>query len=216
MGFSIFELIVAVSIFVILTMTFLFNYRTFDRRVLVNVLAHQIAGWVHDAQVSAMSIKRAKNAEGRFPGYGLYFDTTTNKKFVYFADLNGDRLYTPYTLPAKCGDPLEECEQEIILLQGNAITSVCGDQPSPKNPPSTQSADCPSVIPGSPMIYSTNEAHILFARPNPFDATIFGDFDDTLIPPARTPHSHVEVKVASPKGYTHTITIWITGQVSIR
>ena len=212
-GFSIIELIVAVSIFVILTTTFLINYGSFDRRVTINLLAHQIATWVHDAQVSAMSIRRAKNEEGRFPGYGLYFDTSTNNKFVFFADLNGNRLYNPYDPDgAKCGDPLEECEQEIILLHGNTLQSVCGDMPSESGQP----FDCTSASSGSLLLYSNDVTHVLFARPNPFDATIFGDLNTAVDPQVPTAHSHVEVTITSPKGYRHTITIWITGQVSIR
>ena len=62
-GFSLVELVVAVSILIILTLTFLFSYSSFDRRVTVDILAHQIAVWIHDAQVSAMSVRRAANEQ---------------------------------------------------------------------------------------------------------------------------------------------------------
>ncbi len=202
-GFSIIELLVAVGIFMVLSATFLFNYGTFDRRVTVDILAHQIAGWVRDAQVSAMSVKRARNDAGKFPGYGLYFDATKKDRFVFFADLDGDRLYDPYT--SKCGAVSEECEQEIVLLHGNTIDSICGDANS------GSSLSCTSVNPGNPSLYTTDFAHIVFTRPNPFDATILGDPETTP-----TEHSHVEITIASPRGYRHTITIWITGQVSVR
>lgn len=212
-GFSLVEMLVAVSIFVILSTTFLINYGSFDRRVTVNILAHQIAGWAHEAQVSAMSIRRAKNEAGRFPGYGLYFDAAARNKFVYFADLDGDRLYDPYDpSTSQCGVASEECEQEIVLLQGNIVASVCGDVPSS----SGQVANCASVNPGNPPLYPTDVASIVFARPNPFDATILGDLNTAVIPQVPTAHSHVEITVASPKGYHHTVTVWITGQVSIR
>lgn len=202
-GFSIVELMVAVGIFVVLSATFLFNYGTFDRRVTVDILAHQIAGWVHDAQVSAMSVKRARNTEGRFPGYGLYFDTTKKDRFVFFADLDGDRLYDPYT--SKCGAASEECEQEIVLLHGNTIDSICGDGDS------GSASTCLSANPSNPSLHTADFIHIVFARPNPFDATIYGD---PILSP--TEHSHVELTIASPRGYRHTITIWMTGQVSVR
>lgn len=211
-GFSLVELLVAVSIFIILSTTFLLNYGSFDRRVTVDILAHQIATWVHDAQVSAMSIKRARNDAGKFPGYGLYFDTTAGDKFTFFADLNGDHLYTPYGVGAKCGDDLVECEQEIRLLQGNIVASICGDSPSS----SGQQPTCASVNPQNPPLYPSNIAHIVFTRPNPFDATILGDLNTAVIPQVPTVHAHVEITVASPKGYRHTITIWTTGQISVR
>lgn len=211
-GFSLVELLVAVSILIILSATFLINYGTFDHRLMVNVLAHQIAGWVHDAQVSAMSIKRARNEQGQFPGYGLYFDMASKNKFIFFADLDRDREYDPLVGSQKCGDPSVECEQEITMLKGNTIATICGDRPSSLG----QATDCSSVNPGSPALYSNSVAHILFARPNPFDATILGDPNTALIPPMPTAHSNVEITIISPKGYHHTITIWITGQASVR
>lgn len=211
-GFTLVEMLVAVSIMIILSATLLVNYGSFDSRLTVTLLAHQIAGWVHETQVSAMSIRRALNEGTQFPGYGLYFNASDPKKFIFFADLDRDRVYDPYDpVSGKCGDVSEECEQEVTLLRGNVIASLCGDQPSS----SGQAASCASVITGSPALYPSNEAHIVFMRPNPFDATIYGD-PDTDNPPALTSHSHAEVTVVSPKGYRHTIIIWITGQVSIQ
>lgn len=214
-GFSVVELIVAIGIFSILTATFLFNYGSFDRRVTVDILAHQIATWVHNAQVSAMSIRRSRTGvteqEQFRSGYGLHFDLATPNKFVYFADLNNDRVYTPLPVNAKCGDPSVECEQEITLLQGNFVSSLCGDKPI-----GTQSANCASVTPGSPSLYTTNTLDIVFVRPDPFTASVWGDLDTTVDPHVPIAYSHAEITVSSPKGYHHTITVWITGQVSVR
>lgn len=207
-GFSLAELIVAVSILIILSVTFLFNYGNFDRRVTVDILAHQIATWVHDAQVSAMSIRRSRTGvtqtEQFRTGYGLHFDLATPNKFVYFADLNRDHVYAPLLGGQKCGDPSVECEQEIILLQGNVVLSLCGDLQSFVGQPAT----CPSVVSSNPFLYTTNILDIVFMRPDPFTASVWGD--------SSTSYSHAEITVASPKGYQHTITVWLTGQVSVQ
>ncbi len=202
-GFSLVELIIAVAIFVTLSATFLFNYGSFDRRVTVDILAHQIAEWIHDSQVSAMSIRRAGTDQTKFPGYGLHFDLATPNKFIYFADLDGNRSYAPLSGNQQCGDPSLECEQIITLLQGNIVSALCGNVSS-----GGTSVPCASAIPGNPSLYTTNTVDVVFARPNPFDATLFGD--------ATTAYSQVEITVSSPKGYRHTITVWTTGQVSVR
>lgn len=206
-GFSAVELIVAVGIFLILTVTLLFNYGSFNGRVTVDMLAHQIATWVHDAQVSAMSIRRSRTGispEEQFrSGYGLFFDLMTPNKFIYFADLDRNRVYTPLPPGKKCGDPSVECEQEVSLLQGNVVSLICGDKPLAAEP-----ANCASATPGNPLLYTTNTLNIVFVRPDPFTASIWGD--------TNTAYAHAEITVASPKGYRHTITVWITGQVSVR
>lgn len=202
-GFSLAELVVAVGILIILSATFLFSYSSFDRRVTVDILAHQIAVWVHDAQVSAMSVRRARNDQGKFPGFGIHFSTTTPNKFVYFADINRDHAYAPLVGNQKCGDSSVECEQEISLLRGNAVASLCGDVPL-----GAQIATCTSAIPGNPLLYSTDGLDVVFMRPDPFDATILGS--------GNTSYAHAEITVVSPKGYRHTIIVWITGQVSVR
>ena len=212
-GFSFVELIVAIAIITTLSAIFLFNYGSFERRVTINILAHQIAGWVYDAQVSAMSVKRARNEAGRFPGYGLYFDMATVNKFIFIADLNGNRVYDPYdSVTSTCGDPSEECEQEIILLRGNTIASLCGNMPSSGG----QSQNCASANPAYPPLYPTGVINIVFARPNPFDATIWGDVNTAVFPQVPTAYTNAEIAVTSSKGYRNTVTIWSTGQVSVR
>lgn len=202
-GFSLLELIVATTILLTLSLTFLFNYGNFDRRVTVDILAHQIASWVHDAQVTAMSVKRTRNVAGQHPGYGIHFDLTTPNKFIYFADINKDRVYTPPGAGVLCGDATSECEQQVTLLQGNVVSLLCGDMPL-----GAQTATCAAATPGNPALYTTNALDIVFARPNPFDASILGD--------SNTLYSHAEITVASPKGYKHTIIVWATGQVTVR
>lgn len=200
-GFSIIELIVAVSIFIILTTTLLFNYNSFNRHITLDTLAHQIAQWVRDAQVSAMSVKRSDTGVATFPGYGLHFDITTPNKFIYFADLNQNKTYDLLVAPAKCGDPLVECKKEITLLRGNAIDSLCGEVSTP-----SFTAKCGTIFGGS------NLFDIVFTRPNP-DADITGDLNGASF---GTAYDRARITVASPSGYKRTIEIWTTGQISVQ
>lgn len=200
-GFSLIELVVAMSIFVILTTTFLFNYNSFNKHVTLDTLAHQLAQWVRDAQVSAMSVKRAGTSIGDFPGYGLHFDVATPDKFIYFADLNRNKQYDPLLVGQKCGDPLVECEKEINLLQGNKILSLCGEAQSG----SALTIQCDTLD-------TSKTFDIVFTRPNP-DANIAGDLNGVSFP---TSYSRAEINVTSPLGYKRTVEVWTTGQISVR
>lgn len=197
-GFSVLELIVALAIFVMITATLLFNYNSFNKRITLDTLAHQVAQWVRGAQVSAMSVKRSRADTGVFPGYGLHFDMTKPGLFVYFADLNGNKVYDA---GGTCGSALSECELEIPILQGNRLYSLCGDLPSG----GITTSQCGAL--GTSQTFD-----ILFVRPDP-DAIIQGDLNGGAFP---TPYSRAEVTVISPKNYQRTVAVWTTGQVSVR
>ncbi len=203
-GFSIIELIAAVSIFIVLTTTLLFNYNSFNKHVTLDTLAHQIAQWVRDAQVSAMSVKRSNTSATPFPGYGLHFDMATPNQFIYFADLDGDKTYDPPILPAKCGDALEECEKGISMLKGNTIVALCGEVTLPAIPSLT--ATCGGTL-GTSQVFD-----VVFTRPNP-DANIIGDLNGVSFP---TAYDRALVTVSSPLGYKRTIEVWTTGQISVQ
>ena len=203
-GFSLIELVVAITIFIALTTTLLFNYNSFNKHVTLDTLAHQIAQWVRDAQVSAMSVKRSNTSITPFPGYGLHFDITTPKKFIYFADLNNNKKYDPPVLPAKCGDPLEECEKEIDMFQGNTLDSLCGEVSAPAFPALTPL--CGGTL-GTSQTFD-----IVFTRPNP-DADIGGDQNSTTSPVS---YDRADITVASPFGYKRTVEVWTTGQITVQ
>lgn len=203
-GFTIIEMLVAIGIFLLLSSPFLINYNTFNKRVTLDTLAHQIGQWVRDAQVSAMSVKNSQTQTGTFPGYGLHFDISTPDRFVYFADLDSDSQYDPPVGLAKCGDIGVECEREILLLQGNTIDSLCGDAGALI----AISAKCITV--GADE--ASNVFDIVFTRPS-LDAEISGDLLGVSFP---TQYSRARITVASVTGYTRVIEVWVTGQISVQ
>jgi prepilin-type N-terminal cleavage/methylation domain-containing protein len=121
-GFSFVELTIAVSIFAFLSTVTVMSYNNFNNRIGVDILAHQIAQFGHEAQVSALSVKRSVN--GDFPGYGIHFEKASTTQFIFFADLNNDKIYTPGA--AACGTSGAECEKVVKLLKGVTIKTLCG------------------------------------------------------------------------------------------
>lgn len=83
------ELIVVLSIFSIMTSIVLFNYGGFQEKVDIKVLANDIAMKIVEAQKSALSGELPLSSPANWkPSYGLYFDPSSPKQFIYFADLN--------------------------------------------------------------------------------------------------------------------------------
>lgn len=203
-GFTLVEMLVAIGVFVILTSVLLFNYNNFNKRLSLDILAHQLAQWVRDAQVSAMSVRQARTSViAKYPGYGLHFDVATPLQFQYFADLDGDKQYDPLTGGQKCGDPGSiECEKAINVLQGNRIEMICGSASSPIPHPQ---GSCPS---GMETLQSLN---IVFLRPNP-DASIIGEH----LLNSTTTYARADIMITTPKGYRRTVEVWTTGQISVQ
>lgn len=197
-GFSLVELIIAVGIFMIISTALLFNYSSFNSRIQLDTLAQQIGQWVRDAQVTAMSVRQAVGSTTQFPGYGLHFDMANTGQFIYFADLNGNRIYDA---GGTCGTAGVECEKVIKLLKGSRIVSLCGLTNG-----QASTAACPNPLGAS------SQFDIVFKRPNP-DALITGDKNGSNFP---TTYSQAIIKIASVKNYQRTIEVWLTGQISVR
>lgn len=201
-GFSLLEMLVTVSIFVILSTTLLVSYSGINKHLNVDTLTHQVGQWVRDAQVSAMSVRSAANAAGTYAGFGVHFDFAQKGKFTYFADINGNRRYDDGG--AACGNMANiECENEIFLSQGNTIFSLCGNT---ADAGAVYTVNC--VNPNA----ASSVFDIVFTRPDP-DARISGDLNGAGFPKT---YSSARITITSLKGYRRTVEVWVTGQISVQ
>ena len=96
-GMSYIELIVVLSIFAVISSVVIFNYGDFQAKVDIKNLASDIALQVVQAQKSSMSglLSTLTPVSPWKPSYGVYFDMTLPKQFIYFVDLNNAYGYEP-------------------------------------------------------------------------------------------------------------------------
>lgn len=194
-GFSFPELIIAVGIFALLSIATVSVYANFNNRTGVDLLAHQIAQFGREAQVSALSVKRS-SMNDVYPGYGIHFNKASSTTFTFFADRiveNGNfDLGT-----GACGTINTECEKRVSLLKGVTILAICTDKG--KGFPSGSCDDESSI----------DSATIVFKRPSP-DARISGVY-------LGTPHDlpWVTIMIQSAKGYQRSVRFYNTGQVTV-
>ncbi|PIP68810.1 hypothetical protein COW91_02830 [Candidatus Nomurabacteria bacterium CG22_combo_CG10-13_8_21_14_all_32_8] len=136
-GMTYVELIVVLSIFSIMTSIVLFNYKGFQAKVDIKVLANDIALKIVEAQKSSISGKLNIHASVDWkPSYGLYFDLQgilfggNNKQFIYFADLypllTPDRQYSDGDFCSSVDSPDVECLDRIDITKGNFISQIEG------------------------------------------------------------------------------------------
>lgn len=141
-GMTYVELIVVLSIFSALSSVAIFNYGSFQSKVDIKNLASDIALKIVEAQKAALAgilpppgftfIPDWK------PSYGVYFDTSVPKQFVYFADLNNLNGY----------EPPSETLDTITITKNNTISSL----------------DACYATPCVPTVL--NNVAIYFSRPN--------------------------------------------------
>lgn len=95
-GMTYVELIVVLSIFSVLSSVVVFNYGEFQAKVDIKNLASDIALKVVEAQKSSLSGLlpfAGYNPDTWKPSYGVYFDITAPKQFIYFVDLDNSSSY---------------------------------------------------------------------------------------------------------------------------
>jgi len=124
-GMTYIELIVVLSIFAIMSAVSMFNYRGFQAKIDIRNLASDIALQIVGAQKNSIAgtlklpigISLDPNWK---PSYGVYFDRSKPKQFIYFSDLNNDKFY-------ESGEELDT----ILITKGDFISYLetdCGGE----------------------------------------------------------------------------------------
>ncbi len=118
-GFSLIEMLVVISIFVIVTGIVLVNLPSFRDKSSLDLVAQEIALTIRQAQVFGIGTRAFGGSV--YPSHGIYLDPAQTQQFVLFADLPtgpgsllGDRLYNK---ALNCGQTGSEC-REIFRLGG--------------------------------------------------------------------------------------------------
>lgn len=191
------ELLVSIAIFLIFTSVTLFNYPRFSNRVSLDLLAHNIALTVRQAQTFALGVR---SFGGAFPAYGVHFEEG-QKLFTLFADVCGlggvpEGVYNP----ALCSPPEPDKEffERFTIPSGtNVIQTLC------VNEPDVDPLD-PLASPGC----GKTTLDISFRSPRP-DAKIVANGGAST-------YVDAEIIVVNGRGDAQAILIGKSGQISIK
>jgi prepilin-type N-terminal cleavage/methylation domain-containing protein len=163
-GFTLVELLVTISIFVILTGIVLWNQTKFNSTILLTNLAYDTALTIRQAQSYGINIKEFNTDQ--FVPYGVHFEENS-KSFILFADTGYDPD-NPSAVNNYEGETdeclsIHGCVSRYSIKRGNYVSNI-------------------EAFDGSTSI-SKEQLEIVFKRPNP-DAIIYakdlGDSNYTL------------------------------------
>jgi prepilin-type N-terminal cleavage/methylation domain-containing protein len=184
-GFTLVELLVTISIFVLLTGVVLFNQNNFNSSILLTNLAYDTALTIRQAQTYGINVKEfatSSSATSQFVPYGVHFNIAQNKSFILFADIDydsslrsSDGFYDSAgtTDLTKC-QLAKGCVNRYNIQRGNHIKELCLGDVAKNNTNGT-------CVGGGGL--HTDILDIVFTRPNP-DAKIRVPPYSTLIPNA--------------------------------
>ena len=185
-GFTLVELLVTLSLFVVLTTIVLFSQSKFNGSILLTNLAYDVAITVRQAQTYGVNVR--ETSSGVFDkAYGVHFDILTDdskKKFLLFADSGGGSGYD--------GSDIEV--NKYSIKRGNYISDIRIINSDP---------GCSSVDGGC----SVNKLDITFLRPDP-DAR----FESI---PTKQNITEAKIIITSANGDNRNVVVNSTGQISI-
>jgi prepilin-type N-terminal cleavage/methylation domain-containing protein len=148
-GFTLIELMVTIGVFVLLSTVVLVNYRSVDNSLVLQNTAHQMGLIIRKAQVSGLSVVGAGSGTiPDFPTYGANFNLATPTMFIFFADFDGNGVFSGTCPGVTC-----ELVQRYNLPKNYTIKNLLGNNKS--------------ASPGS----TPHSLNITFTRPLP-DATM--------------------------------------------
>jgi len=184
-----FELMITISIMVIIAALVLVNFPGFNREVAVERAAQEVSLTLRSAQARALAVQKFVPT-GQFPqGYGVFFTKDAaddaNKKYILFADLDENGLYTA-----------DESVDEILLPKPLLISNLLAKEKT------------------SPPGASYRELHIVYYRPDPVIVMRGVDASGTSVD-LGAGDVEIILGVSDNSVSPRKVIAWTTGQVSV-
>lgn len=186
-GFTLIELTVTVSIFLIISTIILANYPAFSQRLALNRTAQEIALSFRKAQTFALAVR---GFEAQFKGYGVWFEREKNDTFVFFADFNPeDQQFSHGPIGEDFCEANNECIDEFLIQTSARIADLCKNQ-------GVDGWTC-----------GLDSVEVVYTRPDPIITLRANGATGDV--------SNIGIVVRSPRGVERIIVVWSTGQVTI-
>ena len=153
-GFTLVELVVTISIFVVVSTLVFANYPKFKSQLSLKKTSQEIAFAVREAQVYSLSVKEYN---GTFPGYGVHFDINKPDTIILFADADKNFLYN---------EEIDGIVKKYEIKTNDSFSSLCGDKKK-----------------SFPGVCELSQIDAVYLRPNPIITLKGRDKDGFIVTP---------------------------------
>jgi prepilin-type N-terminal cleavage/methylation domain-containing protein len=221
-GFTLVELLVTITMFVIITGVVLVNSNKFDSTVLLHNFAYDVALTVKQAQSYGVNVRESSvigvsNSSLFNYGYGVYFNTDptlgaggSKTNYIFYNDTTNQINYDNNTIGGpdrmfngsltSCTVDDLECLQKYSMQKGTHVERMCAG----------------GLDQGSCDIndnHSINILSILFYRPN-LAALIYYKADNSSS--GLSTSTYARIVLASADGATSTVVVTSVGQIFVK
>lgn len=205
LAFTIIEMLVVISIFMVVAGIILFNYRDFNTNATTNNVAQEIALTIRKAQSYSLGLQ-APGVLSTLPvsGYGVRIFANLPDRVMFFSELMVDNQYTTSFLNPTCGSPLlngltvEECLEYNIIGSNDRIDKI--------------------YIDGQELatLDSAGSVDIVFKKPSGEVVFCVHTFGSLCTSSSSSPVHYVMLVITSPTQFTKNVIIYNNGQIVVQ
>ena len=195
-------MVVSLGIIVVVLSFVLSNQSKYTDGTALTSLADDISLSLSQAQIYGISVREFSPGSSEFEiAYGMEFNISpqgSNSSYIYFADRGiGNGTYdSGWDCPLGGNS---ECISKTDISRGNTITKLC-------------------AIPDSGPDYCDDigRLDITFLRPLPDAKFVFFDSNGTPPPLSLSGIKGAKIEVSSPSGGIRSVSVFISGQISVQ
>jgi len=207
-GFSLIELLVTTSIFIIISVVVLVNYPEANGRIALRLLAQKMALSIREAQVYGVSVRVTES--GKFPDYGMFIPIGSGDQYTLFADIDADGILDDnQSCSGEAGAAFGECVERYTITGQNRILAICYDL-------DPEEAMNPGQNCNTQHAKSLSALTVLFRRPNP-EAMMTGSVSSESGTVDNVAEAYVVLgRTGDEPSRNKVVMITSTGQISVR
>jgi prepilin-type N-terminal cleavage/methylation domain-containing protein len=199
-GFSLLEMMVSIAIMLTIITLVVTSQSTYTKGASLRNLANDISLYLRQAQVYGISVKELGIGTSDFSNaYGIEFRRTSaggaDNAYIFFADIDKNGFYSSPWACATGAAP--ECLEKRATSSGNTISQLCLVF-------NNNTTDC-----------TLGRADVSFLRPNTTANIVYFNSSGSQIA-ASTNHKGLQITLMASAGGTRSVTIYKTGQISVR
>lgn len=207
-GFTLIELMIAITIMMIMTSVVLFNYNRFNESSLLNTFAYDMSLTIRQAQVYGVASREGKNSQSSAIGVNNASDSLTNFTGGYGVHFDSSKTSGVIPLKLFIDTPTENQDDDTFVGNGKFDEGVDFTLQSYSFQRGIKISQICATVAGSVENCNFQQLDITFHRPDP--EAIIPVADDVFASSARIVLQNADTSISK------SVVVYSTGQISVQ